>query len=347
MGNIKAQNQIMIQDTLYLGAKIMSATGYERYHYVTVQRGKKETIRYTPDEVNNFFVDGSAYHSIHFPLEENKPKVFMEQILSNGSVKVLYYLNKENRYFFLQNNEADSLQLITEKNNPFKDYLLNEYANCPGLEYMSQYKIKMKKASFRKANRMFSRCNPNLHTRFRYGVFLGVGNGNLSSGVLNKIDGDFHFIAGVYTDIPFYKGISFHPEIYYLKDTYKSEEEENNNFQDGIYNRKSIVLPLQLRYSSIFMKGNFVPYLQAGPLINFCLDKEYKKRSINNNEGEVEIKHDYLSEKSNYFYTGVSVGGGIEYKLNFKHSLYLDIRYNSNFDKEKNNMLFTTLSFNL
>jgi hypothetical protein len=120
------------------------------------------------------------------------------------------------------------------------------------------------------------------------------------------------------------------------------------------FNREYINLPLLARFSFINLKSRAIPYVQVGPEIIYLIKGETNGYEIRNATGY----ETQLTEWDTYFHKNFSMtinaGIGLEYKLNRRHSLFVDIRYRFEpsmqlLDNRKTSMnsVFTTLSFNL
>lgn len=345
VADISAQgNYYLLNDSLFVGRKMMTGIGKDKFHSVTVEANKK-TLRYTPDSISEFRADGITYDSRIFPSGEERKKVFMERIISADSTFIYYYADHNGSYYFLKEKGSNELRQITEENKLFEDFLYQKYGDCPTYNRLKEYKIKPSSNSMRYANKMYSTCNPNYITRFRFGVMAGAGISFMSPEEFSKSESDFTYYVGLFADIPVSQGFSFHPEAYYMKDAIVSSDYKDNSYIDITYNKETVAIPLLARYSFLFVKGRTVPYMQIGPLVNIGLKKEIEQRTISYEE-EVHTVFNELGKKNGYLYMGVSCGTGLEYKLTGRHSVFADFRYNYVNDNGSNHQVFFNLSFN-
>jgi hypothetical protein len=181
---------------------------------------------------------------------------------------------------------------------------------------------------------------------------IGGGFSQIKSEGNLSFSNESHVTLGLFADLPIYKYFSFHPEIYYLKNAKLNEQA--SSIIGMSFNREYINLPLLARFSFINLKSRAIPYVQVGPEIIYLIKGETNGYEIRNATGY----ETQLTEWDTYFHKNFSMtinaGIGLEYKLNRRHSLFVDIRYRFEpsmqlLDNRKTSMnsVFTTLSFNL
>lgn len=332
-------------DTI-VGIEIVKGSKSNHFRYVRFKSDKVITV-FTPDLISEFGNDKKQiFRSKKNPNSKEDEMVFMELLLSKDSSDVYYYTDKGGSYFYLQNNGGE-LQEITTENNLLTELLSDACPECPPVRKgILERPIKLNRTSVMNVLELYNTCNPNLLTRFRYGIMAGTGIGIFSPDELPESFNDFSYFFGLFADIPLYKGLSLHPEIYYIKDAGTVENVWREQFTDYTFNREIIVLPLLVRYSFIKKTGKLIPYLQAGPVVDIGLRKEIDERTIIHTGNQISSSSKNMIDKGVYLYGGVSVGGGIEYKLNRTHSLFVDLRYSASFDKGVSNRTFITFAFN-
>jgi hypothetical protein len=88
------------------------------------------------------------------------------------------------------------------------------------------------------------------------------------------------------------------------------------------YTTKSIQLPMVFRYNFNYKRGNIIPYIDLGLLLDIKIGKKEGVIFRGSQNGDILPN----TEMSPFRY-GAVLGGGIEYRLNPKHSIYAGLRF--------------------
>ncbi len=316
------------------------AKGLEKYHKVFLSQGKRGTITYTPDEVTEFGTGNEVF--VGLPLPGSTTKVFLYQLVKNDAVAVYQYADEAGKHFFFRQGEGP-LQEITKTNNPYAEYLMGLHAQEPN-HPLQTYTIEPTASSLCLAGDLSRTGNPNLITRFRFGVWVGGGVGRLSQELISSSESEL--LVGIFANLPIYRQFSLQTELFYWQEAYVDTKGPQTQIEDVAFNRKSLVLPVMVRYSFLQSRGKFIPYLQAGPNLLFGLKKKGEVQKVRIEEYSVDTNYYLFAEQSGYLYAGFSAGAGTEYKINSRHSFFLDVRYLATLDTEKSSLTYVTLSFN-
>lgn len=337
---------ININDTLtIIGVKITQPMGLKKYHEVIQESRKEEPVVYTPNAISEFCINKSIYVSMPSPIEGEENKVFLHRLVKRDSIAVYLYQNKSGKHYFFSTQDHN-LREITSQNNLYAEYLSGIYAS-DSKHPINHYRVKLNSTSILFAEKLVRTGNPNLLSRFRYGIWVGVGTGKLTKDIMPNDNSDTHLLAGAFANIPVYRQLSLQTELFYMQEAYSTNKTAIDYITDKVYNRKSIVMPIMPRFSFNWIKGKIVPYIQAGPSIHLALKKKEEEQTVHINSNNVSISKPPVIEENNYFYTGINGGGGLEYKLTRRHSIFWDVRYMKTFGKDTHSLFYTTLSFNI
>lgn len=291
-----------------------------------------------------FFVNGQVMRAF-------LPRVYWKETLSifsflpDDSKKKEYYVQ------LLGDSLLFPLKGSPETNgvNPLMTYL--ETFPVSQDETAKRYIRRMKPTpgSFSNRYRVCRTGNTNYIPKIRWGVLAGVGLADLSYSVYD-FGQKFQGFAGLFADFPLLFGVSFHPELMYKEysrtislDKSAMPIEQGN----AIYNRRDVVMPLMVRYTVIPLKGKVLPYIQAG----VELEMAFKKETASQYRGEDADGYSHWVSTGpialDKFTVPCTVGVGVEYKLNARHSLFCDVRYSKESQDTKKSGYYIVLSFNL
>lgn len=187
---------------------------------------------------------------------------------------------------------------------------------------------------------------------FKYGLIIGSefsklvpsekSNGDLESVVINKDNDldyfdykyDGNFSIGLFIDNPILASdFSVHAEVLFSKHKHSYSFTSGTKNSDLAINTSSLRVPLLVRYS--LPKNNFRPYFNAGLLYSYNVKNEntlYKETItdfVTKKEDLIEGSIIPTSE------IGYAVGCGLEYDLDFKRAIFLEIRFSEQFSATK------------
>ncbi len=297
---------------------------------------KNQTIKYSPDEVKEYGINmRKIYISKRINVDDENKRVFLER-LAKGSINLYSYKYKKGQKLFLERDSGQLLEILKTGNDigNYKDLLKSFTQDC------NKVTESVKLASFNKLSltKLIDQYNSCIEKPFpftRYGLALGYTISNLygskmSDEVLKKaiFENDISFNYGVFIDVPiFLSYFSIHPEIYYKRNSFLSHFTSYNNVNDIIINATSINIPLLIRYS--------YPSLKLRPFVNIGSTFSYNYRNenmaytaiISNNIVEINEIYHYKIYSDKLF--GYTIGSGIQYNIDFKRSLFVELRYNS------------------
>ena len=350
---MKAQNVVVLKDsTMLVGVKLKDTSPIQKQYEIEFTDKKNKEYHLKPEDVIIFNEKRKRYLSKTFNIDGIFRQLFLERIMYNDSVSLYIYRSENNKDLVLYEKNREVLIPLIGTNNAFTNYLKNfpiilqnpelaeEIENTsPSADHLIETYNKVKKN------------NINLFTRFRWGIMASGSFSQIKQAHNLSFSNESHLTVGVFADLPVYKHVSFHPEFFYQKNAKLNEQKSDIQLA---FNREAIILPLLFRFSYIDIRGRIIPFFQFGPEILFTLKGESNwNRGINNVKNYTEIISQPEFKLPNISFAS-SIGIGVEYKLNKKHSVFIDIRYRHEpnlklLEKYKTSIsyLSTTLSYNL
>jgi len=119
---------------------------------------------------------------------------------------------------------------------------------------------------------------------------------------------------------------SLHLELYYSYTKYSYFARNESTNVDLVSNTSGIFLPVMLRYT--LQRAKVMPFINAGGCYAFNTKNTGDVYTSINNNGTIQINGIAKSNLISKNQVGFSIGSGLEYKLTFKRSLFLELRYN-------------------
>jgi hypothetical protein len=297
----------------------------------------KEGIRkYSPIEATEYGLkNGRTYVSRDIKLADTLTKVFMER-LYKGEMTLYYYRSQGFKTYFIAKDSVLFVELPKYSNDGtvFKSQLSKIRGSCLDIEDQSRY-AKYSKNSLKKYFQRIETCDPSPFPHFRYGIIIGYEFSRLnppSSNQVNSIeqlefnyDGGLTF--GLFIDQPITVSFfSLHLEIIYSRHGYSLNTSTTTKDIDLVANISSLKAPALIRYT--FQLASVKPYVNVGTTLcsNFRNDAYLFETNLNGNIIEINEPSDLalIDDKL----VGFSLGGGLDWPLNNKNSLFFDLRFN-------------------
>ena len=308
------------------------------------QQGHEATVLYPRDIDEYGFPGEERYVSCTILRDSAFHKVFLEEFVHiNDSTSLLYYREESNEEFYLQTGE--DIRLLTEDNfRMLWEDMLAHNEGCLSDELRQELSARIDYHNIRKFILAYQHCNENLIQRVRYGVTASVGGGSPMSNAQAVPPTHYSGIglswtAGAFVQVPLDRYFNFRPEVQFAYLNHNHSTQPTSK-----YTRYSLQVPLLFRYNVNQVRGRFVPYVEAGPLLDFRLGGRLETHVSTNSGVSVE------AYDNTFFQAGLAAGAGVEYKLSRKYSLYAGLRYhflrgeNMQRDREAettNHLLFT------
>ncbi len=320
---------------------------------IAITNDGKITKKFRANQITGYRKGKELYYSKKINLNGKSTQVLLNRIYAEDSIHIYVYVDRNENKILYAETPKDSILLIPlVNNNNKKDFsYLRKYLDKYPISHdykVKNYLDKMKNNinSFYRRHTVCITGNTNHIIKFRWGLTAGIGFSNLKTDIYsfsNKMNG----YIGAFADIPIVQNLSLYAEGLFIPYGFSCIDNTGKNNTHTVYNRTDITSNLLIRYSFRGNRGKWIPYVQIGPQISFPLSKEMKGQTqITDNEGFIQVGYDYFNLDTNPNF-GFILSGGVEYKIQTNHSLFLDLRYRQNTGKEKINGLYISLSYNL
>lgn len=339
------------KDTIITRVSFAIDNVFEKQHAISIVNKNGEILKtFKAEEINSYRDDGVEYVSTYLMDNDSVKRLLVPRVYRNNEISIFkYYPNKKESFYYVK-IAGDSIlkPMVMNNRNLLSDYLLTfPFANDERVKsYIHQMNPTI--SSFHKRYKVVLTENTNFLTRIRWGILAGMGIGQISNKdyVFNsKIQGLF----GIFGDFPFYESLSIHSELAYREysDVVKITPMGNHFGGDAIYNYKSFMLPLMVRYTTLHLKGKCLPYLQMGIELQYALKKETANQFIVSAGDDYLILDESGIISLNKFSTAITGGIGVEWKWEPSHSIFFDLRYTHEFNDFSLSGIYAVVSFNL
>ncbi len=319
------------------GIELLDGRDYINSQLCQVKLGDK-IIQYTPYEINEYgFKDGRVYISKEIYIADSLKTVFLERV-HNGETILYYYAEKGIKTFFIQKDSTFFVEM-PERNNKQEDYstqLLNLTKDCPNVLDACKL-VRYNKRSLSKLFSRYNQCALKPFPHFKYGFlfayeFLKLIPADEAYNDLKDFDYNYDggFSVGLFIDNPiFVTDFSLHAEILFSKHGYSYNKLVDNKDLDFVANFTSVNVPLLLRYA--YPSNKIRPFINVGINGAYFIKNETLLYKTTINETTIEISDTEITSMISDIQLAYVVGGGLEYKLNYKKSLFFELRYNAPF----------------
>lgn len=323
------QRDYFITDsTASYGIKLIDGRDLINSQFCQVIKGDN-IIQYTPYQVEEFgFKDGRVYISKEIQISGSSKRVFLER-LNKGNTTLYYYRGKGLKTFFIQ---KDSTLFVEIPKQDYSTHLLNLTKDCLNVSDACKL-VRYNKESLSKLISRYNQCELKPFPHFKYGLLIGyeflrlIPSSELSDNLKNfdyKYDGGF--TIGIFLDKPiFVSDFSLHAELLWSKHGYSYNKLVDNNDFDFVANFTSLNVPLLLKYA--YPSNNIRPFINVGINGTYLIENKSYLYKTTINETTIEINDVKIKPMISDFQLGHVIGGGLEYKLNYKKSLFFELRY--------------------
>jgi hypothetical protein len=340
---LSGQNEYLISDsTTTIGINLVDGGEIINSRFCQV-KSKDKIIQYSPFQVKEFGLkNGRVYLSKEIQLSDSVERVFLER-LSKGRANLYYFKSKGFKTFFLEKDSTSFLEIPKQNkdNITYTKQLMGLLLDCSNIKDAIDF-VSYNKKSLSKIITRYNNCEFKPFPHFRYGLTVGYEFAKLkpvsdnSNMAINYLDYSYDggFLTGLFFDSPIsVSDFSLHIEFYYSKHGYSYNKFVNNKDIDFVANITSLRMPILIRYS--FPSHKYRPFINLGGIATLNIKNEnmlYETTVLNNLVEINDIQNTTLLAK---YQAGYSFGAGIEYRLNFKKSLFAELRYNNLYDGVK------------
>lgn len=292
-------------------------------------------IDYSPYEVKEYgFKDGRIYLSKEIQISDSFKRVFLER-LTNGEITLYYYKNDSIKTFFLEKENSSIIEIPKSNGGEmsYKKQLINITNNCSNVAGASEL-VRYNKKSFTKLISRYNDCELKPFPHFKYGLTLGYELAKLiplagsQTGYANYFDFkyDAGYTIGLFIDNPILvSDFSLHTELYYSRHGFSYNKLVGTQDIDLVTNVSSLKLPVLIRYA--YPSNKFRPFLDIGGVVAFNIKNESKVYETTISDKTIIINDVQKIKLIADNQIGYSFGGGIEYSLGNKNSIFFELNY--------------------
>jgi hypothetical protein len=292
----------------------------------------RDTIEYTPEEVSEYgFSNGRIYVAREITLSGKTRKVFLER-LADGNASLYFYKGKDFEQYFWETENSGLIELPRKKQQ-YREILARFETDCEG--FANDLKlVSFKKASLTKLTERFSSCDPRPFPFTRFGVVAGgIVSRQIPAGYTTldlmdafKYGSSISYSAGLFMDKPlFASNLSIHAEILYSKMSHVYSIRTLNREKDYSAKYTSLTFPLLLRYT--LPEVRYRPFVNMGAIFSYNIKTEEIMYEADI-EDDIVVINSWSPSFVSTDYLGISIGSGIQYVLDFRKSLFFELRYN-------------------
>jgi hypothetical protein len=295
-----------------------------------------EWVLYTPKDIQEYGLrKGIVYVSKEIQTGDGGKYVFLER-LQQGKVNFYYYIDTlgVTRYYF--EKESDVMTEITRRNSDglsFRKQLSAITSDCPG--FSNALKLVVYKKNLLSALiARYNDCELKPLPAFRYGLNAGYNMVKLLKVKDDEVSYYFDlqyeggYTLGLFADRPLLAGnFSIHPELYFTKLRMSYNRLTADKDMDLVSNISFLKMPVLIRYS--FPSIRIHPFISIGGILSTTIRNKTLMYQTKITGDIMEIMGANEPVLMNQILIGYVIGGGVEFKLSAKHSLFLEIRHNT------------------
>ena len=318
--------------TLTLGIELVNGGRIQNSQFCQV---KDEMDRkYSPYEVSMFgFLNGAVYLSKEIQLSGSIQKVFLERLVY-GSTSLYFLKRKGIKTFFIEKDSSLFVELPKKGkgNVSFNNQLLGLTTDC---KYIADA-VKLAGYNRNSLNKLITRynnCEFKPFPFFRYGVTFGYEfvklnpTFNQDNSDINQISFKYDggFTAGLFIDKPILvTDFSLHTELSYSRHGFSANKTIADKDLDFVANFSSLKLPVMIRYA--YPSNQLRPFINIGVVSTYNFNNENSLYKTIKTQNVIEYNETNKISYIGDYHMGYAIGGGIEYKLNYRNSIFFEIR---------------------
>lgn len=317
------------------------------------QQNHGDTVFYPRDIDAYGFPDEERYVSCTIQQDGAFHKVFLEEFIRlNDTTTLFRYQPGKTADFYLQTGQ--DLRLLTKENFlMLGEMILDRNEGCLPETIAYELSSSIDPRTIRLLYEAFTRCNANVIQRVKYGPTWSGGagwsdGGNSSPASANYTGTGFAWTAGAFVQLPLDLYFNFRAEVLFSSLYQEKSRVEAGTRSNLTYLRRSLQVPLLFRYNANLIRGRFIPYVEAGPLLDFRLGGRQVVTDFSATDPSVCTQ---TSADIAFLHYGAAAGIGVEYKINTRQSLYAGLRYHfmrgENLQKDREEERVQHLLFNV
>lgn len=335
-----------MNDTMRSGVKMIDGgakLNAERCQVKTADR----VIVYTPEEVSEYgFQEGKAYVSKKIPSGDSSRYVFLLRLVKDQT-SLYHYRGKRIKTYYIE-KDTNLLEELTKKRDQseisYESSLLEFTSDCPEMADAVRLAGYRMKPLTELVNR-YNRCESGPFPVLKFGIVAGYEASKLNPhkmypDPLNQMEFGYDggYMIGLFLDKPVaFSDFSIHTEILYSSHGFSGYLSTQDKDYDFVANYSVLEWPLMVRYS--YPSARVRPFINAGTLLcyNFMMDDLFLETTFHQDVIEInDIKSYPLIAE---FQAGYTLGVGVGFRINYKYSAFLDLRFSNLFELSEYNTM--------
>lgn len=319
------------------GLQLIEGSARTNARFIQSKKGH-EVIKYYPDQLKEYGLkDGTVYESTRISVSGQGKHVFLKR-LEEGKINLYYYVDKDNKTFYLKN---DSTVFIELKKGPDFRNQLSQYINDFDWKANQYRLVSYNRKSLSKLVSFYNNGVNKPLPFARFGIIAGYRSTSLSgsSGRSIKILDSISFTPnssitlGLFGDLPIdMSNLSLNMGFNLSKSGFSSNSRSAQSDVDVIINHIALDIPLLLRYT--FPTLSWRPFFNAGSTVSYHLRNESNVYEASFDENEIRINDVQDELLISEFMAGYSFGIGVQRNLSYRKIAALELRLNQLFGKE-------------
>ncbi|MBN2750184.1 MAG: outer membrane beta-barrel protein [Bacteroidales bacterium] len=318
----------MTDSSVSMGVKLIYGSDFVNSRVCQVLQGNK-VIKYSPYEVKEFgFKDGSVYVSREVHFADSSRRVFLSRLVK-GEITLYYYRAKGIKTFFIEKDSSLFVELPRRNSakEHYSEQLIGLTKGCQDVADACR-SVQYRKRSMSKLIENYNSCEPIVFPHFKYGVFVGYEFTKL---VPSKITHEYMeyfdfnydggYTVGGFINCPILiSNFSLYSDVSYSKHGFSYNGIVSNRGVDFVVNLSSLKVPIFIRYS--YLSRKYSPFVEAGLIGVANFNNEllmFETSSVDNNIIINETDESVSISKGQF---GFGFGGGVEYKLNYRNTVF-------------------------
>ncbi len=333
---VSAQSDYYKTDsTILIGAKIIDQGAYLNARECIVERGNQK-VTFTPYEITEYKTRGKVYVSKEIEKNGEQKRFFLER-LADGEVSLYYFRTRGGYTFYFQEkgSELTALPRRVETNGKktYKEILDQNLEEC---SYTSQHLriVRYNKRALSGFFNKYNSCSPVPFSVTRYGLIAGYGNfvhsipGYSKENLLREFNFRKHpqFSVGAFTDKPLYRdAVSLYVALVLSEHSVSGFDRVNDTDLDILTNSVNLQLPMMIRYR-VYTHA-LTPFISAGGIIGYDLYNNTRIFQTHFEQDVITTNKVQFNVPDPNLFLGFSAGAGMEYRLNFRNRISIEIQY--------------------
>ena len=312
--------------TMTFGANVVDGTEYENARYCKVIDKEDSTTLYTPDQVKEY---GLSNGKVFVAKEVDYQKVFLERLVK-GETNLYFFKRGNERTFFVERDSTYFREMPKEQNGGYRSFLNDYTSDCEAVseavKLVSYYKKPLAEFFER-----YNSCELKPFPFLRYGVVAGyemmrLDNADYFFSYMNDMNYKYNgsFTVGLFIDQPIMvSDYSFHAEINYSRQDVSYTLYSQELIPELTINTSYLRIPFMIRYTHPFLKTR--PFINLGGIYSMDINNKSELWEEVYKGGEwieYERKVNLIDHQQ-----GFIVGGGLQFRLDYRRSFFVEARY--------------------